>query len=123
MANCFYVMAIMRHLCRCTIFCRCGRTVGGPRSQLDTAKMKRDKRGDVQNTRKVTESAAGGRRPITVTGKSQHLHQNTCLRVLYSNVDSVLNKRAELLVCLQLPKPVIVALVDILAKNLRYPAD
>ena len=48
---------------------------------------------------------------------------STCLRVLYSNVDSVLNKRAELSVYLQLHKPVIIALVDILPKNLRYPVD
>ena len=48
--------------------------VGGPRSQMDAAKRKSNKRGDVQKTRKATESAAGGSRPITVTGKSGHLH-------------------------------------------------
>ena len=38
-------------------------------------------------------------------------------------MDSVLNKRSELLVYLQLHKPVIIALVEILPKNLRYPVD
>ena len=38
-------------------------------------------------------------------------------------MDSVLNKRAELLVYLQLHKPVIIALVEMLPKNLRYPVD
>ena len=98
-------------------------STGGPRSQVDTAKRKSNKRGDVQKPRKATESAAGGRRPITVTGKSWHLHQSTCLGVLYSNVYSVLNKRAELLVYLQFHKPIIIALVEILPKNLRYPVD
>ena len=62
----------------------------------------------VQTPRKATVSATGGRRPVTVTGKYVDLQQSTCtstcLRVLYSNVDSVLNKRAELSVYLQLHK-------------------
>ena len=101
--------------------------VGGPPSQVDPAKRKSCKRGDVQTPREATESATGGSRPVTLTGKSVDLQQSTCtstcLRVLYSNVDSVLNKRAELSVYLQLHKPVIVALVEILPKNLRYPID
>ena len=101
--------------------------VGGPPSQVDPAKRKSCKCGDVQTPRKATESTTGGRRPVTVTGKSVDLQQSTCtstcLPVLYSNVDSVLNKRAELSVYLQLHKLVIIALVDILPKNLRYPVD
>ena len=84
--------------------------VGGPRSQVDTEERKSYKRGDVQKARKDTESAAGGCRPDNVKGKSLYQHQNTCtstcLRLLYSNVDSFLNNRQELLVCLQLHKPV-----------------
>ena len=54
--------------------------VGGPPSQVDPAKRKSCKRGDVQTPRKATESGTGGRRPVSVTGKcvcgptTEHLH-------------------------------------------------
>ena len=89
--------------------------------------MKSYKRGDVQKARKVTESATGGRRPVIVTGKYVHNTTVLALAPVYEyynqNVDSVLNKRQELLVYLQLHKPGSIALVEMLPKHLRYHVD
>ena len=49
--------------------------VGGPPSQVDPAKWKSCKRGDVQTPREATESATGGSRPREICGPTtEHLH-------------------------------------------------